>query len=265
MRIDDREHPVGRAAEQVARARGRVVQERAKQHQVLLSAGGLDGQSGAAPFGEADIQPARAKPRARSSRTASSAYTQYGPRQYATTSPPPRQLRHERRQASRSAPRRAPAICPARYSGSGRTSSTTTSPRASRACKLVRRHRARRRPASPRYSSASTLTSATCSAATSRTAAHRSTTRHSPAGRRPACRRARERTSPPAPAPADAATCWRRSARSRAATSSTDRSPCAAHRRSPPAGRYQAPARPTRTRRTAHPSRPTRHLRQVIT
>src|SRR6266545_2195991 len=70
----------------------------------------------------------------------------------------------------------APAMCPARYSDSGRTSSSTTSPRASLAsssgaetCSTPSR--------APRYSSASTFTSATCHAATSRTAAQSSSTR----------------------------------------------------------------------------------------
>ena len=62
VRVDDREFGVRAAAEQVAGARARVVQELAKQHPALLSARHFDRPLGAPPLRKAHVQPARFQP-----------------------------------------------------------------------------------------------------------------------------------------------------------------------------------------------------------
>ena len=81
--IDDRELAVRQAAEEVAGARTLVVQERAQDHRNLLvrQADTATGRPACRHSGKPTSSRRAARPRARRSLTASSAYTQYGPRQ----------------------------------------------------------------------------------------------------------------------------------------------------------------------------------------
>ena len=215
MRVDDRELAVRRAAEQVAGTGAGVVQERSQQHRGLLSARDLDRQARAPPLREADVQPARLQARAREAA---------GPRRRHRRSRG-RGSRRRSRAAAAARPRapassssgaeRAPAMCPARYSGSGRTSSTTTSPRASRSLEL------RRRELLDPVALAEVLVGehAHLGDVPGGDVAHRRPQLGDAIARQPVddprCPRGASAPDPPAPAPADAARCWRRSARSR--------------------------------------------------
>ena len=87
----------------------------------------------------------------------------------------------------------------------------------------------------------------------------------SQADRRPASPPDASEPDPPEPEHAGAATCSRRSARSRSRSPRPSARPARADRRSPPGGRCPAPALQTRTRRTRRPSLPHLPYSQVIT
>src|SRR5690242_20143857 len=127
LRVDDGSLADRAATEDVCRAARIEIVERSENHDVTP----IDETSTGRPRARHSTIPSSirtaVKPFARSTFTASTANTQYGPRQYATTS---RCFGSEvnRRLSSVTGIETAPGMCPARNSSTGRTSSTVTSP-----------------------------------------------------------------------------------------------------------------------------------------
>ena len=197
------------------------------------------GEAGAAPLGKADVEPPRlaavaaaAAGRRRRRRRSRGR----GSRRRSRAAAAARRDRLERRRA---APRARRRCAPRRYSASGRTSSTTTSPRAEPLAQL-----ARRQLLDP-VALAQVVVGkhVHLGDVPRRDVAHRRPELADPVARKPVddplALAARAHEARHARAPADAARCSRRSARSRRRSPRPNALPARARRRSPPAGRSQ--------------------------